>query len=81
MLERVQHKISLEMNQSFSQMFTGEEVEKALYQIGPLKASGPDGLPPVFYQSFWDDIGPAMTSAVLECLNHGASIKVIRIWF
>ena len=40
MLERVQHKISLEMNQSFSQMFTEEEVEKALYQMEPLKSPG-----------------------------------------
>ena len=52
MLERVQHKVSLEMNQLLSQMFTGEEVEKALHQMGPLKAPRPDGLPPVFYQSF-----------------------------
>ncbi|XP_042515190.1 uncharacterized protein LOC122089498 [Macadamia integrifolia] len=31
-----------------------EEVALALKAMGPLKAPGPDGLPPAFFQRFWD---------------------------
>ena len=59
--------------------FTKEEVEVALKQMAPLKAPDPDGMPPIFFQHYWDSIGDDIVKAilfylnskeVLPCLNH-----------
>ena len=39
----------------------------------PMKALGPDGMPPLFYQHFWPTINYIVTSAVLDFLNHGVA--------
>ena len=36
----------------------------------PLKALGPDGMPSIFYQSYWDLLGEDVTSSVLHFLKH-----------
>ena len=41
-----------EMNATLSKEFDEKEVEEALHQMAPLKAPGPDGMPPLFYQHF-----------------------------
>ena len=37
------------MNDGLVEAFTKEEVETALKQMTPLKAPGPDGMPPLFF--------------------------------
>ena len=39
--------------------------------MAPLKAPGPDGLPPIFYQHYWNKIGGDVAKAVLTWLNSG----------
>ena len=34
-----------------------------------MKALDPDGMPPIFYQHYWQRIGAEVTKAVLDCLN------------
>lgn len=36
--------------------FEESEVTMALHQMAPLKAPGPDGMSPLFYQHFWGTI-------------------------
>lgn len=51
---------------------TFEEFSLAVNQMHPDKASGPDGLNPAFYQTFWKVIG----KDVFECCRdwlHGTS--------
>ena len=43
----------------------------ALDSIGDLKAPGPDGLPSIFFKSFWDVVGRKLTHQVLDALNGG----------
>ena len=38
-----------------------------------LKALGPDGMPPLFFQHFWSTCDEVVTSTVLDFLNHGMS--------
>ena len=47
------------------------EVDLALKQMSPLKALGPDELPPIFYKHYWDKIGVDVAQAVLTWLNSG----------
>ena len=37
--------------------------------MAPLKAPGPNGMPPLFYQHYWDTIGNDVTHSVLHFLN------------
>jgi hypothetical protein len=48
-----QHCISDETNTSMCKEFYEEEISDALFQIGPLKAPGPDGFPARFFQRNW----------------------------
>ena len=49
--------------------FSESEVHVALNQMAPLKAPGPDGMPPIFYQHYWDLMGKDITQSVLSFLN------------
>lgn len=45
--------ITDDINEELCRTFTDEEISDALFQIGPLKAPGPDGFPPRFFQRNW----------------------------
>ena len=57
------------MNEELNKPYTREEVKKAMYSIGDLKAPGPDGLHTVFYKRFWHIIGEDLTDEVLLAVN------------
>lgn len=51
--------------------FTKGEVDLAFKQMSPLKAPGPDGMPPLFNQHYWNNISMDLSEAVLSFLNIG----------
>lgn len=57
-MDAVTQKISPAMNNKLLGEFRAEEVRVALKQMHPTKAPGPDGMPPIFYQKYWDVVGP-----------------------
>ena len=59
------------MNEKLLAVFKAEEVWQALQQMHPTKAPGPDGMSPIFYQHYWDIVGPDVVNCVLEVLNSG----------
>ena len=73
LLDAIHTKVTDIMNVRLLQEFQALEVEKALKQMHPVKASGPDGMPPLFYQHFWPTVNSIVTHAVLDFLNHGAT--------
>ena len=71
MVDAIQPVVTEEMNASLTWTYTATEVHKALKQIHPKKFSGPDGMPPLFYQHFWSLTSECVTKTVLDFLNLG----------
>jgi hypothetical protein len=67
-LDHVQASVSDEMNLKLLALFSDEEIERVLFQMGPTKAPGPDGLPALFFQRHWAELKGAMVSAVRDFL-------------
>ena len=64
-IETIPHVITDEMNDILMAEFHIEEVEVALKQMAPLKSPGPDGIPPLFYQSYWSLLGSNVSTTIL----------------
>jgi hypothetical protein len=67
----VDTRVTDEMNNWLLHSFLEEEVQRALFQMHPLKSPGPDGYPAVFYQKIWSTIGRDVCKVVLFYLNGG----------
>ena len=67
----IKPKVTEEMNRDLIGEFSRDEVEMAVKQMAPLKAPGPDGMPPIFFQKFWNIIGDDVVKAIHSCLNSG----------
>ena len=80
--------VTTQMNRLLIAPYTLEEVKKALFQIGDLKAPGPDGFPAHFYQRHWDICGEEVTKLVLrivrgqespECINDTILVLIPKV--
>lgn len=52
--------------------FTNTEIFKAIHQMGPLKAPGPNGFHAIFYQRNWPTVVRSVCQTTLAILNHDA---------
>ena len=77
-LNVVPRKVTLDMQDTLSSEFSAEEVKIALFQMGPTKAPGPDGMNALFYQKFWHVVGDTVVDAVLDFLNNGHMLPDIN---
>jgi hypothetical protein len=77
-LDNIQPCVTQEMNQTLTAQFTKEEVLTAMKQMGPLKAPRPDGMPPIFYQSYWHVVGKDVAAVVLYCLQSGTLLPSLN---
>lgn len=50
---------------------TSSEIKLAVFDMGPHKAPGPDGLPAVFFQNHWSCVGTAISEFVLNVFRTG----------
>ena len=58
--------VSDDMNEELCKPFTDQEISDALFQMGPLKAPGPDGFPARFFQRNWGLIKEDIIKAVQQ---------------
>ena len=77
-MEGVQRVVTEEMNSKLTAIYTMEKVELAIKEMAPLKALGLDGMPSLFYQTYWTDVGMDISHAVISCLNSGSLLKSIN---
>ena len=73
LLAAIQRKVTPVMNQQLTREYSEQEVKVTLKQMYPLKAPGPDGMPPLFFQHFWPTCGDVVSKTVLDFLNQGIS--------
>ncbi|XP_023871998.2 uncharacterized protein LOC111984613 [Quercus suber] len=71
LLTAVQCKVTGQMNSLLLREFQASEVERALKQMFPTTAPGPDGMPPIFYQHYWPTVSSVVSKTVLDFLNCG----------
>lgn len=74
LLNAVEPKISLAMNQNRTMDFQEVEVREAFKQMYPLKALGLDSMPLLFFQRLWPMMGNVITKKVLDFLNFGVPL-------
>ena len=70
-LESVDQHATTEMNRALLQPYTTDEVCRAQFHMHPLKAPGPDGMSPLFFQKYWNVVGFDVTTAIPSVLNYG----------
>ena len=51
-LDRVQAMVTEDMNAKLVEMYTAEEVVAAIKEMALLKAPSPNGMPPLFFQTY-----------------------------
>ena len=71
MISTIHVKVSAQMNSVLTSDFHGREVKRALKLMHPTTASGPNGMPLLFYQHFWPIVGNVVIKTVLNFLNRG----------
>ncbi|XP_021723977.1 uncharacterized protein LOC110691367 [Chenopodium quinoa] len=64
-----QSRVTVDMNKILQAEYTEDEVKCALDQMHPIKAPGPDGMCPLFLQSYWNIVSPSISSTVLSILR------------
>ncbi|KAK8461281.1 hypothetical protein SEVIR_1G007383v4 [Setaria viridis] len=65
----VKRSVTQDMNTELMRPFTAEEIKRVLFQIGDLKAPGPDGMHAVFYKKYWELLGEDLVLEVMEAVN------------
>jgi len=71
LISAVQPRVTPAMNAQLMSEFIEEEIKQDLFAIGDLKPPGLDGLPTVFYKTFWDVVGVRLTREAMEVLKGG----------
>ena len=77
-LNAVQSKVTDDMREVLSSVFTTEEVKVALFQMGPTKTPRHNGKNAIFYQNFWHVVGDNVVLVVLDFLNNGNMLSEIN---
>ncbi|XP_057432833.1 uncharacterized protein LOC130725635 [Lotus japonicus] len=70
--------VEYDVLQDIQAQFSAEEVKQAVFSMGPLKAPGPDGLQPIFFQKHWEIVGDSVVKLIHDCYLDHHKIKEIN---
>ena len=59
------------MNDELNRPFAAAEVEQVFKQMKPMTAPSPDGMPSLFFKSYWSSVGSNVINASRCVLNSG----------
>ena len=65
--------VTKEMRTNLSHPYTSDKVDVAIKEMAPLKALGSDGMPPLFYQTYWSNVRMDVHQAILSSINSSAT--------
>lgn len=68
-VDSIRQVVTAKMNEKLVADFTIDEVKVVLKQMAPLKAPGPNGILPLFYQNYWALLGSNVSNSILHYLN------------
>lgn len=71
----IELRITATMAESFTILVSRDEVKKTVFQLGALKAPGPEGMSGIFYQHCWDIVGKDLADATLFFFVNGRMDK------
>ncbi|XP_074267163.1 uncharacterized protein LOC141590470 [Silene latifolia] len=75
MFSNIRFCLTNDQKDCLSKPYTRKEVRRAVFQLGPMKSPGPDGIPALFYQRYWYHIKDDVTAAVLSMLKSGNILR------
>lgn len=70
-LSAVEHQVSSDMNASLIRPITDQEIKDAAFQLGSLKAPGPNGFSGIFYHKHWEVIGTEVCVVIKSFFRNG----------
>lgn len=73
--ELIPTTITPKVNSRLLAPYTKEQIKIAVKQMFPTKSPGPDGFPLLFYQKYWNIVGPKTVEACLHILNNNMKLK------
>uniref|UniRef100_A0A2N9G4J9 Reverse transcriptase zinc-binding domain-containing protein n=1 Tax=Fagus sylvatica TaxID=28930 RepID=A0A2N9G4J9_FAGSY len=62
-------------NEALCSVLSEYEIKRAVFEMNPLKAPGPDGLPGLFYKHYWSIVGSQVIAAVQGFFREGWLLK------
>jgi hypothetical protein len=74
-------EISDEENVELCRVPTNEEIRKVVWEMHPLKAPGPDGLPALFDKHYWSIVGDQVIEATQSFFRNGWMLKELNQTF
>ncbi|KAM1181487.1 hypothetical protein ACFX19_000085 [Malus domestica] len=74
----IDRRVTTDMNAHLKQNFTNEEIKEAIFQMHLSKSPSSDGMPPLFFQKYWEIVGSDVTHAIKSFLKSGKLLKQIH---
>ncbi|KAH7843546.1 hypothetical protein Vadar_018002 [Vaccinium darrowii] len=79
-ISEVDSCITEDMNASLIRTVSDEEIKSAVFQLGSLKAPGPDGYPGFFFHTYWSIVEESICKAGEDLSNFLGKVVTIA-WF
>ena len=73
--------ISLKKNIKLVRIPDIEEIKAVIWELNPMKAPGPDGLPGLFFKKYWSIVGSQVVIAIQSFFREGWMLKELNHTF